>query len=47
MISRGVAIDFLSMAAAKNLHHDSVQNILYAPMSFFGEFNMSEAMLLA
>ncbi|KAJ7086116.1 ABC protein [Mycena belliarum] len=36
----GVAIDFLSMAAAKNLHHNSVQNILYAPMSFFDTIPM-------
>ncbi|KAJ6548467.1 ABC protein [Mycena capillaripes] len=31
----GVSIDILSMAAAKNLHHDSVRNILFAPMSYF------------
>ncbi|KAJ6570146.1 ABC protein [Mycena vulgaris] len=36
----GVAIDFLSMAAAKNLHHDSVHNILYAPMAFFDTIPM-------
>ncbi|KAJ7352413.1 ABC protein [Mycena albidolilacea] len=36
----GVAIDVLSMTAAKNLHHDSVHNILYAPMSFFDTIPM-------
>ncbi|KAJ7164009.1 ABC protein [Mycena crocata] len=36
----GVAIDFLTMAAAKNLHHNSVHNILYAPMSFFDTIPM-------
>ncbi|KAJ7454700.1 ABC protein [Mycena latifolia] len=36
----GVAIDVLSMAAAKNLHHNSVHNILYAPMSFFDTIPM-------
>ncbi|KAJ7116426.1 P-loop containing nucleoside triphosphate hydrolase protein [Mycena epipterygia] len=36
----GVAIDFLSMSAAQNLHHDSVHNILYAPMSFFDTIPM-------
>ncbi|KAF7330282.1 ABC protein [Mycena venus] len=36
----GVGIDILSMAAAKNLHHDSVHNILYAPMSFFDTIPM-------
>ncbi|KAJ7678473.1 ABC protein [Mycena rosella] len=36
----GVAIDLLSMAAAKNLHHNSVQNMLYAPMSFFDTIPM-------
>ncbi|KAJ7183176.1 ABC protein [Mycena filopes] len=45
----GVGIDFLSMNAAKNLHHDSVHNILYAPMSFFVVLvmsNMSSAIIL-
>ncbi|KAJ6577414.1 P-loop containing nucleoside triphosphate hydrolase protein [Mycena capillaripes] len=36
----GLAIDVLSMTAAKNLHHDSVYNILYAPMSFFDTIPM-------
>ncbi|KAJ7746385.1 ABC protein [Mycena metata] len=36
----GVGIDFLSMNAAKNLHHDSVHNILFAPMSFFDTIPM-------
>ncbi|KAJ7510427.1 ABC protein [Mycena galericulata] len=36
----GVAIDVLSMSAAKNLHHDSVHNILYAPMAFFDTIPM-------
>ncbi|KAJ7039618.1 ABC protein [Mycena alexandri] len=36
----GVGIDFLSMNAAKNLHHNSVHNILYAPMSFFDTIPM-------
>ncbi|KAJ7650716.1 ABC protein [Roridomyces roridus] len=31
----GISIDILSMKAAVNLHHASVQNILFAPMSFF------------
>ncbi|KAJ6466582.1 ABC protein [Mycena vitilis] len=36
----GVAIDILSMTATKNLHHDSVHNIMYAPMSFFDTIPM-------
>ncbi|KAF7375203.1 ABC protein [Mycena sanguinolenta] len=36
----GVGIDVLSMTAAKNLHHNSVYNILYAPMSFFDTIPM-------
>lgn len=33
---RGLSIHVLSMATAKSLHHDSVRNILFAPMSYFG-----------
>ncbi|KAF7312081.1 ABC protein [Mycena indigotica] len=36
----GIAVDFLSMTAAKNLHHDSVRNILFAPMSYFDTIPM-------
>ncbi|KAJ7777514.1 ABC protein [Mycena maculata] len=36
----GLAIDVLSMAAAKNLHHNSVHNLLFAPMSFFDTIPM-------
>ncbi|KAF8207123.1 hypothetical protein K438DRAFT_1962751 [Mycena galopus ATCC 62051] len=36
----GAGIDLLSMAAAKSLHHTSVENILYAPMSFFDTIPM-------
>ncbi|KAJ6630972.1 P-loop containing nucleoside triphosphate hydrolase protein [Mycena sp. CBHHK59/15] len=40
----GVAIDIMSMTAASNLHHDSVTNILYAPMSFFDTIPMGRIM---
>ncbi|KAJ7056634.1 ABC protein [Mycena amicta] len=36
----GVAIDFLCMNAARNLHNDSVRNILFAPMSYFDTIPM-------
>ncbi|KAK7032833.1 ABC protein [Favolaschia claudopus] len=36
----GLAIDMLSMTAAKNLHHESVQNMMFAPMSFFDTIPM-------
>jgi len=28
-------MDFISFYVSQNLHHKSVHNILYAPMSFF------------
>jgi hypothetical protein len=31
----GVAMDALSDLACRNLHHDSIKNVFYAPMSFF------------
>nr|GAT50189.1 ABC protein [Mycena chlorophos] len=40
----GVAIDFLTMGAAKNLHYASVRNILFAPMSYFDTIPMGRIM---
>ncbi|KAL5526288.1 hypothetical protein ACEPAF_8011 [Sanghuangporus sanghuang] len=31
----GVAMDVLTIFASKNLHHDALRNIFYAPMSYF------------
>ncbi|KZT29601.1 ABC protein [Neolentinus lepideus HHB14362 ss-1] len=31
----GVAMDIMSYYVSQNLHHDALQNIFYAPMSFF------------
>jgi hypothetical protein len=31
----GVGMDFISFYVSQNLHHKSVRNAIYAPMSFF------------
>lgn len=31
----GVGMDFISFYVSQNLHHESVRNVFYAPMSFF------------
>ncbi|TDL20835.1 ABC protein [Rickenella mellea] len=31
----GVAMDFISNLSSRNLHHSSIRNVFYAPMSFF------------
>jgi ATP-binding cassette, subfamily C (CFTR/MRP), member 1 len=33
--ARGIAMDIMTFFVSQNLHHDSINNIFYAPMSFF------------
>ncbi|KAF7327458.1 ABC protein [Mycena kentingensis (nom. inval.)] len=40
----GVSVDFLTMAAARNLHNDSIRNMIFAPMSYFDTIPMGRIM---
>lgn len=35
MTNSGIVMDYMSFFVSENLHHESVKNIFYAPMSFF------------
>lgn len=34
-INSGIAMDEMGFFVSKNLHHNAIKNIFYAPMSFF------------
>ncbi len=34
-LNSGMAMDEMGFFVSENLHHDSIRNIFYAPMSFF------------
>lgn len=35
VVNSGMAMDEMGFFVSENLHHDSIRNIFYAPMSFF------------
>ncbi|EIW84009.1 ABC protein [Coniophora puteana RWD-64-598 SS2] len=44
MFLLGIAMDYMSYYVSRNLHHEAVRNIFYAPMSFFDTTPMGRIM---